>query len=198
MEEIFLPPCAPVLMESTRALGYSLESAIADLLDNSISADSINIDIEYRPWDNPYLYILDNGRGMLPDELTSAMRYGSQNPLDIRDKNDLGRFGLGLKTASLSQCRCLTVISKKDGILSGRRWDLDVISQRNDWILLKLDQAQMNEMPGIDGLTTLKHGTLVIWHKLDRLASGVGSLRCISPLKWTMCVIIFHWCFIGT
>jgi hypothetical protein len=183
MEEILLPPYAPVLMESTRALGYSLESAIADLLDNSISASANNIDIQYRPWDNPYLYILDNGRGMLPDEITAAMRYGSRNPLDIRDKNDLGRFGLGLKTASLSQCRCLTVISKKGGILSGRRWDLDVISLRQDWILLQLDQSQMDEIPGIGDLITRDHGTLIIWHKLDRLTSGTASLEHSFPTK---------------
>jgi len=170
-------------MESTRALGYSLESAIADLLDNSISASANNIDIQYRPWDNPYLYILDNGRGMLPDEITAAMRYGSRNPLDIRDKNDLGRFGLGLKTASLSQCRCLTVISKKGGILSGRRWDLDVISLRQDWILLQLDQSQMDEIPGIGDLITRDHGTLIIWHKLDRLTSGTASLEHSFPTK---------------
>ena len=196
MQEILLPPYAPVIMESTRALGYSLETAVADLLDNSISADSTNIDIEYRPWDNPYLYILDNGGGMLPDEITAAMRYGSRNPLDIRDKNDLGRFGLGLKTASLSQCRCLTVISKKGGVLSGRRWDLDVVSQRQDWILLQLDQSQMDEMPGIDDLTTLGHGTLVIWHKLDRLTSGTASLENSFPTKIddvrTHLSLVFH------
>lgn len=183
MEEIFLPPYAPVLMESTRALGYSLESAVADLLDNSISANATKIDIEFRPWENPYLYIFDNGQGMLPDEITAAMRYGSRNPLEIRDKNDLGRFGLGLKTASLSQCRSLTVISKKNGILSGRRWDLDVIDKRQDWILLKLDQPQMDEMPGMHDLTKLENGTLIIWQKLDRLASGSASLEECFPAK---------------
>ncbi|RAL68864.1 hypothetical protein C1G86_1608 [Dehalococcoides mccartyi] len=183
MEGIILPPYAPVLMESTRALGYSLESAVADLLDNSISANATNIEIEYRPWDDPYLYIIDNGDGMLPDEITAAMRYGSSNPLDIRDKNDLGRFGLGLKTASLSQCRCLTVISKKDGIISGRRWDLDIISQRQDWVLLKLDQSQMDQIPGMVDLAALDHGTLVIWHKLDRLTSGVASIEDFFPTK---------------
>jgi len=183
MQEILLPPYAPVLMESTRALGYSLASAIADLLDNSISADAKNIDIQYRPWDNPYLYILDDGHGMLSDEITAAMRYGSRSPSDIRDKNDLGRFGLGLKTASLSQCRCLTVISSKDGTLSGRQWDIDVVVQRKDWVLLQLDQSEMYEMPGIDDLRSLRNGTLVIWHKLDRLCSGATSLEDSFPGK---------------
>jgi hypothetical protein len=114
--ENFSPPYAPVLMESTRALGYSLESAIADLLDNNISANATNVDIEYRPWDDSYLFILDNSQGMRPDEMTAAMRDGCCNPLDIRDENDLGRFGLGLKTASFSQCRSLMVASKKDRI----------------------------------------------------------------------------------
>jgi hypothetical protein len=183
MEEIFLPPYAPVLMESTRALGYSLESAIADLLDNSISANATNVDIEYRPWDDPYLSILDNGQGMLPDEITAAMRYGSRNPLDIRDRNDLGRFGLGLKTASLSQCRSLTVASKKDGILAGRRWDLDVIGQRQDWILLQLDTSHIERLPGITQLNSQDHGTLIVWNKLDRITSSATSLEDFFRIK---------------
>ncbi len=177
MQEIILTPYAPVLMESTRALGYSLESAVADLLDNSISAGATSIDIQYRPWDNPYLYILDNGRGMSPDEITSAMRYGSSSPLDLRGANDLGRFGLGLKTASLSQCRCLTVVSRKGGFFSGRRWDLDFINTRKDWVLLELDQTKIDEMPGVCGLSTVENGTLVIWHALDRLSAGSASLE---------------------
>jgi DNA mismatch repair ATPase MutL len=101
-------------MESTRAIGYSLETAIADVLDNSITAESEIIDIYFSPFESEYLAIVDNGNGMNEDELIAAMRYGSSNPLNIRKTEDLGRFGLGMKTASLSQCRKLTVISKKD------------------------------------------------------------------------------------
>src|SRR4051812_38482442 len=106
--EICLPPAASDLLESMRALGYSFESAVADIVDNSLSAQARVIDIRFSPFDEPYVAILDDGTGMLPPILTSAMRHGSQNPNLKRDEKDLGRFGLGLKTASLSQCRRMT------------------------------------------------------------------------------------------
>lgn len=114
-----LPPHAPTLIESTRAIGYTLEAAIADIVDNSISASASQIDIFYFPIDDSYITILDNGCGMNADELEIAMRYGSQNPNEERDSKDLGRFGLGLKTASLSQCRILTVASKQRSHMGG-------------------------------------------------------------------------------
>lgn len=120
-----LPPYAPTLIESTRAIGYSLEAAVADIIDNSIAANAKKVDIYFFPIDAAYIAILDNGRGMNEKEIDLAMQYGSKSPIEQRDKKDLGRFGLGLKTASLSQCRCLTVISKQDNNIEGRRWDID-------------------------------------------------------------------------
>ena len=96
-------PFAPNLIESMRSLGYSFETAIADLIDNSISANASKIDILLSPIDNPYLIILDNGYGMNSKELEEALRYGAKNPLERRENNDLGRFGLGMKSASLSR-----------------------------------------------------------------------------------------------
>ncbi|MBV1759077.1 MAG: ATP-binding protein [Dethiosulfatibacter sp.] len=177
MKELIIPPYAPVLMESTRALGYTLEAAIADILDNSITADSSRIDILFEPCDNPYFCILDNGTGLDDEELNNAMRYGSRHPNEIRESNDLGRFGLGLKTASLSQCRCLTVVSMKNGKLAGRRWDLDFISQRQEWVLLELSEDDINEIEHIDKLIERHKGTLVIWTKLDRIIIGEYSLE---------------------
>src|SRR5258706_2365036 len=107
-------------MESMRSVGYSLESALADLIDNSISARARHVDIEFRPFDDPYVAVIDDGEGMLPEELDTAMRHGSQSPLDVRQEHDLGRYGLGLKTASLSQCKQLTVITIKGGMPSAR------------------------------------------------------------------------------
>lgn len=121
MRVIDLPPFAPMLIESTRAIGYSLKAAIADILDNSISAHAENIDIGYFAYGIPYIAILDNGCGMNSEILTEAMRYGSNDPTMRRDSTDLGRYGLGMKTASLSQCRCLTVISKTSGEIHARR-----------------------------------------------------------------------------
>lgn len=175
MQEIDLPPYAPVLMESTRALGYSLESAVADLLDNSISAGATEIKIEFWPLDDPYLIIVDNGRGMSSDEITRAMQYGSQSPLDVRDTSDMGRFGLGLKTASLSQCRSLTVISLHKGVYSIRKWDLDVIKESQRWTLLALDENEIDSCPGIDVLRDYGTGTIAVWKKFDRMSAGAVS-----------------------
>ena len=107
-------PYAPVLIESMRSIGYSFKTAIADIVDNSISAGSSSVEIFCDVNEAPYLVILDNGWGMSNFELEEAMRYGSMNPLELRKQNDLGRFGLGLKSASLSQCSELIVVSKKD------------------------------------------------------------------------------------
>ena len=128
-------PFAPSLIESMRSLGYSFPAAIADLLDNSISAKAKEISIISEPSLNPTLIIFDDGCGMDQGELYEAMRYGSSNPLEERKEDDLGRFGLGLKSASLSQCRKLVVISKKEGQISGYSWDLDYVMEKQSWML---------------------------------------------------------------
>lgn len=167
-----LPPYAPTLIESTRAIGYSLEAAVADIVDNSIAAGAKNVDIYFFPVDAAYVAILDNGLGMSESEIDLAMQYGSKNPIEQRDTKDLGRFGLGLKTASLSQCRCLTVVSKQDNKLEGRRWDIDHVSEMGDWSLIILDDDEMSQLPQIEELKKYQSGTLVIWQKLDRLKTG--------------------------
>ncbi len=168
-----LPPYAPTLIESTRAIGYTLEAAIADIVDNSISALASCIDIFFFPIGNSYIAILDNGCGMDADALETAMRYGSQNPNERREENDLGRFGLGLKTASLSQCRTLTVVSKQGHSIEARCWDIDHVIEANDWSLLILDsEEEFNAIPEIEELRKLKSGTLVVWQNLDRLKVG--------------------------
>lgn len=167
-----LPPYAPTLIESTRAIGYSLEAAVADIIDNSIAANAVNVDIYFFPVDGAYIAILDNGSGMDEKEINIAMQYGSKNPTEERDKKDLGRFGLGLKTASLSQCRCLTVISKQGDRLEGRQWDIDHVIEVGDWSLIILDAEEINQFPQVEELKKYESGTLVIWQKLDRLKAG--------------------------
>ena len=167
-----LPPYAPTLIESTRAIGYSLEAAVADIIDNSIAANANRVDIFFFPVDGAYIAILDNGNGMDEEGLDLAMQYGSKNPSDERDKKDLGRFGLGLKTASLSQCRCLSVITKQGGTIQGRRWDIDHVAEVGDWSLLVLDEEEMSAIPQYDSLMEYETGTLVVWQKLDRLKAG--------------------------
>ena len=172
-----MPPAASDLLESMRALGYSFESAVADLVDNSLSAESRAIDIRFSPFDEPFVAILDDGTGMLPSVLTSAMRHGSKNPILKREERDLGRFGLGLKTASLSQCRRMTVVSIREDLLSGRCWDLDHVAARQDWMLLQLSEADILSLPMVEQLSKQGHGTLVLWQNFDRLGAGEHSIE---------------------
>lgn len=168
-----LPPYAPILIESTRAIGYTLESAIADIVDNSISAGASLTDIFFFPIGDAYIAILDDGHGMNSCELENAMRYGSQSPNEKRSVNDLGRFGLGLKTASLSQCRTLTVVSKQNGQIEARCWDIDHVIETHDWSLLILESdEELDTIPRIEEIRALNFGTLVVWQNLDRLKVG--------------------------
>lgn len=177
MKTIDMPPFAPVLMESTRAMGYNLEAAVADIIDNSIAAKATEVSIQFSPYTAvPYVSILDNGCGMTKTEINDAMRYGSQSSLNERDSSDLGRFGLGLKTASLSQCRCLTVISKQNRKVEARRWDLDEVYKKGSWALISLDKEDLKQIPQYEEqLKPLKNGTLVIWERLDRMLKGATS-----------------------
>lgn len=162
------PPSAACLSASMRDLGYSLETAIADLIDNSISAGADRVDIICDvSGKHPFVVILDNGKGMDEGELLAAMRHGSDNRRQHRPPKDLGRFGLGLKTASLSQSRSLAVVSRKNGFICGAEWNLDHIDAADDWLLTILDDAEMRALPYVDRLDN--KGTAVIWRELDRL-----------------------------
>lgn len=172
MKTLELPPYAPTLIESTRAIGYTLEAAVADIIDNSIDASAKSVDIFFFPIDGAYISILDDGVGMNELDINTAMQYGSKNPTIMRDAKDLGRFGLGLKTASLSQCRCLTVVSKQGNIVEGRQWDIDHVTKTCTWSLIILGNEEISKIPQIDDLMAYDSGTLVVWQKLDRLKSG--------------------------
>ena len=176
-EDINCPPYAPVLMESTRAIGYSIEAAVADIIDNSVAAKATNIRIFYNTMPKPFVAIIDNGIGMNSQQITEAMRYGSISPSEERRSDDLGRYGLGLKTASLSQCRSLTVISKQNASIEGRRWDLDHIRKTERWSLEQLSTEEINEQCEIDKLLEQETGTLVIWNELDKIKSGSLTLE---------------------
>lgn len=171
-----LPPSAACLSASLRDLGYSLETAIADLIDNSISAgaDRINIICDVSS-PEPVVIVHDNGSGMTEDELLSAMRHGTVSPRNERAPHDLGRFGLGLKTASFSQCRSLTVASAQGGVLCGAEWNLDTVDEIDDWILIILDEEDIEQLPYIGLLDG--RGTAVIWRHLDRLCEDEEGHR---------------------
>ncbi|MFN6007014.1 MAG: ATP-binding protein [Paracoccaceae bacterium] len=162
-------PHAASLIEGMRDFGYTLSTAMADVIDNSITAGAGLVQILADTIsDAPWIAIVDNGSGMSEIDLIEAMRPGSRNPLDPREGHDLGRFGLGLKSASFSQCRQLTVATRKDGVASVATWDLDEVSRTNRWEVL-LEECS-SDIPGIDRLG--EKGTVVIWRKLDRLAAS--------------------------
>lgn len=170
-------PFAPSLIESMRSLGYSFESAIADIIDNSVSANAKRIDINLSMEDEPYIIIFDDGCGMTSKEIEEAMRYGSKNPLDKRNENDLGRFGLGLKSASLSQCRKLVVISKKNNKISGYSWDLDYVIENESWTIIGYSEDELRRFPEIELFDNVKSGTYVLLQKFDRIEESTDDLN---------------------
>lgn len=170
-------PFAPALIESMRSLGYSFPAAIADLIDNSISAHASVIEIYSEPSNDPYLIILDNGHGMSNDEIYEAMRYGSSNPLDTRNEDDLGRFGLGLKSASLSQCRKFIVVSKNINGIHAYSWDLDYVISSQAWMLRGYSLEEIMELPMIEMLEEKEHGTYIILLDFDRIKESTGNIN---------------------
>jgi hypothetical protein len=169
------PPKASILIESMRDVGYSLETALADVIDNSVSAGATTIHIYVdMSGSSVVIGIVDNGNGMTRAELLDAMRLGSRHPGDLRAERDLGRFGLGLKTASFSQCRRLTVVVRKTGNTSAAIWDLDHVAQEDTWSLQIPDH--FDTIPFYDKLGA--EGALVVWEKLDRaVEEGADSGR---------------------
>lgn len=176
MQEKIVMPYAPILVESTRSIGYSFEAAVADIIDNSISASATEVRICFSSRDPQWLCIEDNGWGMTPVELENAMRYGSQSSTDVRRKDDLGRFGLELKMASLSQCRKVTVMTKKDGVTCAACWDLDYIIQQKNWSLQFYSEEELEDMPGYLYLKLKDSGTVVTWERFDRLKQGASQI----------------------
>jgi len=158
------------LLQSARSFGYTIETALADLIDNSITAGASRINITFGiEHYNSFVRIEDDGKGMNEKELLNALKMGSFNPLNIRKETDLGRFGLGLKTASFSQCRRLTVKTRNS---SGKEFvkclDLDIVAKKRDWVLLRgFADEQSEKNSGEFSLKT--SGTIVLLEKLDRL-----------------------------
>jgi hypothetical protein len=159
----------PQLMESMRAVGYTLETAVADIVDNSITARADQVDVRFTATPEPRIAIVDNGTGMDQQALSLAMKLAGKPPSHGRQPYDLGRFGLGLKTASLSQARSLTVASKHSGVLRAVRWDLDHLATTDRWSLQVLDDTEIRSLPWIQSLDPYESGTLVLWGKLDQL-----------------------------
>lgn len=167
------PPHAGSMLESLRGLGYAPATALADLIDNSISAGSRTVTVHFE-WAGreSWVRIVDDGRGMDDAALEAGMRLGARDPRMERATSDLGRFGLGLKTASFSQARRLTVASKKTGgAIACLRWDLDLIGQApgDEWSLFEGPESGSEQL--LAPLDQMEHGTVVLWEKLDRIVT---------------------------
>lgn len=163
------PPGASAMLESLRGIGYSPPAAIADLIDNSIAAGATRVRVDFL-WRGAksIVRISDDGRGMARDVLIEAMRPAGRHPLLPREPEDLGRFGLGLKTASLSQGSLLAVASRVEGgVIEIRCWDLDHVAKVDAWQLLRGMPTEIAD--DIDILESRSHGTLVIIAQLDRM-----------------------------
>jgi hypothetical protein len=167
------------MVESMRAYGYNLATALADLIDNSIAAGSRKVWLRCE-WagSSSWISVTDDGAGMSEKELVNAMRLGSTNPTSKRAKHDLGRFGLGLKTASFSQARRLTVITKKKrGSRVLRRWDLDHLARANvtGWQLLR--EPHSDSLKVIKELESRRRasGTHVLLECIDRVTGGIPN-----------------------
>lgn len=165
-------------------IGYTMPSAVSDILDNSITAESKKIEIHSLPGlEQPNLSILDDGIGMSPEELLNNMKIGCKDPSDDRLRGDLGRFGSGMKTASFSQARKLTVISRKKGqSICAAIWDIDRIEEANSWCLELLDEDEIKNHPLCLLTDDIQHGTQVIWEKLACLSKNNHSLDSDSIL----------------
>ena len=170
-------PKASTLMGSLRSMGYSFESAVADVVDNSISAHAQNVRILFpsNPMDELALGILDDGDGMAADVLFEAMRYGCLSAEEERAEEDLGRFGMGMKSASLSQCRCLTVVSYEGKTLNGYTCDYNHILETQDWMIKELEAKEIDALPYIAKLKEQNKGTIVIWQDFDVLSNSSGG-----------------------
>ena len=180
MPEQELPPSASAGILSLRAFDYDLPSALADLVDNSISAGAHKVEISTR-WDgaDSWIAVVDDGRGMTDKVLLEAMRLGSTSPSQVRQPHDLGRFGLGLKTASIWACRRLTVLSKfAGGKVCVRTWDVDRVVAENRWLVGDTAEGEVAST-FVKALAAKESGTVVLWQKMDTLYSGgrKGELR---------------------
>ena len=167
METHEIIPNAKRIIKSLRDMGYDFSAAVADIVDNSIEAGASRVKITAGFYgDNSFVLIADNGCGMNTEELKEAMRYGSER--DYK-KEDLGKFGLGLKTASMSQCQCLSVASKPQNKkeIAAFCWDLSHIEKTNKWEIL---QIRRGDTFGLISSPLSDHsGTVVLWEKLDRI-----------------------------
>ena len=170
MSHEIIPPDPAGMIESLSALGYSLEAAIADLVDNSIDAGADTVGVNFH-WAGAHSHVavVDNGSGMTESELVTAMALGRKGASTARDIDELGRFGMGLKTASFSHTSRLAVWSKPASqCVSVRVWDLPEVVRSGEWRLMTSTSPQDQELLN-DYASGLSTGTVVLWAGLKKI-----------------------------
>lgn len=191
-DSINCPPDPERIVEGLRDTGYNFNTAIADIIDNSIAANAskVNILINMDPAGVITIYIADNGDGMDKDGLINAMTYGSKVRVDL---GSLGKFGLGLKTASTAFCRSLSVLSRgEDGVVRKAQWDLDYVAKAHAW-KLKLLEPNRDEIDVLEETAEKGTGTLVVWEKVDRLLKSYNNFgNAKNALKRIINDLQFH------
>lgn len=197
MKQRYCPPAPSCILESLRGLGYTLSTALADLIDNSIAAAATQVDVRiHSEGGERWISLTDDGRGMDDAALEAAMRLGARDPRAERAANDLGRFGLGLKTASFSQGRRLTVASKPlGGELNCLRWDLDLLQDDDGHGWTVFEGPAAGSESRIDQLASMSSGTVVLIERLDRLVGDQHQtddlIRLLDELDAHL-AMVFH------
>lgn len=192
-------PSAARLTGSLRDIGYDFPTAVADLVDNSITAGAsrINVFTHFEP-NGSYVLISDDGGGMTEAGLIEALRFGSRRAYET---NELGRFGLGLKTGSFSQCRKLTVVtrtSQRQRVIRVMTLDLNRIARTDRW-----DITANETSPAIERAKAMLHespGSIVVWEDLDRVLPeryaengwGRRRLRSLAGKTAEHLAMVFH------
>lgn len=164
------------LMIALRQIGYSLEQALSDLIDNALSAGAANVLIRFL-WSDERIVgvaVIDDGDGMDADQLRNAMRFGSAERVDL---TSLGKFGLGLKLSSFSHSRKLTVVSRRGGLTVGRRWTLEGIRRHWDCETFEERQAEALIDAPWSPIDLRTSGTVVLWNDIDKLPVSSRGLR---------------------
>jgi hypothetical protein len=213
MSEIKLEDAIPnpeYLLKSIAEQGYSLETSLADLMDNSISANAGRVEVIIDMDSEPFrLFLADDGNGMSEEELKRNMKFPSESPENKRDKLDLGRFGLGMKTASFSQTRRFTVLSKKkdDNKYSGRTWDVEfiktigwkIIINSNDEVAQLVYQYRRLSADYLNGFKDFEPNTIVVWDGLYKFENYLEDKnrkkalrREITEVTADYLALVFH------
>ena len=190
-------PKPEILLIGLRSIGYEFDTAVADIVDNSIAAGAGNVDIFWNSTDqDPYFAICDDGIGMSADELDNAMEFGTEKIRDFTNPKDLGRFGLGLNTASLSQCSCFIVVTKRMGMLNAAMWDIEEIKRAHSWSMIILTDEEIATLPNIGYLDDLESGTIVIWKNFDKIRESTNSFSetfdNLALAAKDYCALVFH------